>query len=303
MSRIKSKPVYVEIAIHTQMDKLWRATQTPNLHEQWDLRFSSITYLPKKADEPQRFTYKRKLGFGQEIEGWGITAGSHEGKNGERASSLHFGTDNAISPIKEGKGYWKYIPNGNFITFLTQYDYDVNFGQFGQRVDRLLFRPLIGWGTALSFDVLKRWMEKGEAPYSQYFRFFINWFITFLFCFIWIYQGLIPKLIYMHADEISMVENLVPYSYEKAYWMVVIIGIIEIIFGLFWLLYKNKRNLFRLQIIIFPLLTITAIIAQPSTLTHPFNPLTFNLSLLFISIVGFIMSKDVPSATTCKRKR
>ena len=80
---MKSKPVYVEIKIYTQMDKLWRATQTPNLHEQWDLRFSSITYLLKKANEPQRFTYKRKLGFGQEIEGWGITAGSHKGKNGE----------------------------------------------------------------------------------------------------------------------------------------------------------------------------------------------------------------------------
>ncbi|BDH61299.1 membrane protein [Lysinibacillus sp. PLM2] len=300
---MKRKPVYVEITIDTDMDLLWRATQTPNLHEQWDLRFSSITYLPKKENEPQHFSYKRSLGFGQEIEGWGITVGSYDGKNGERTSSLHFGTDNAISPISEGKGYWKYIPKGNTITFLTQYDYDANFGKLGRWLDRLLFRPLIGWGTALSFDVLKRWLEKGETPSSQYLRFFTNWFITFLFCFIWLYHGLVPKLIFMHPDEISMVRNLAPLSFDSAYWIVFITGIIEVIFGLFWLIYKNKRILLGLQMIGFPLLTLSAIIAQPSSMIHPFNPLTLNLSLLIITIIGFFLSKDVPTATTCKRKR
>lgn len=300
---MKNKPVYVEIEIHTQMDKLWRVTQTPKLHEQWDLRFTSITYLPKKENEPQHFSYKRKIGFGKEIEGWGITAGSHEGKNGERASSLHFGTDDVFSPIKQGKGYWRYIPNKKSITFLTQYDYDVNFGKIGKIVDILLFRPLIGWGTALSFDVLKRWLEKEEAPSSQYFRFFGSWLITFFFCFIWIYHGLIPKLLNTHAVEISMVNKLLSYSDVKIYWIVIIIGILEVVFGLLWLLYKNKRILFGLQIIIFPFLTIITIVAQPDIVIHPFNPLTFNLSLLLISILGFMMSKDVPSATSCNRKR
>ncbi|RHW39338.1 hypothetical protein D1B33_00375 [Lysinibacillus yapensis] len=300
---MKNKPVYVEIEIDTQMDKLWRATQTPDLHEQWDLRFSSITYLPKKENEPQHFSYQRKLGFGQRIEGWGITAGSHEGNNGSRTSSLHFGTDHPISPIKEGKGYWKYIPNEKSITFLTQYDYDANFGKFGQILDRILFRPLIGWGTALSFDVLKRWLEKREAPFSQYLRFFASCFATILFCFIWIYHGLIPKLIYMHPEEMLMVKNAFQVPDGKAFWIVVITGIIEITFGVIWLYYKNKRHLFCLQIILFPFLTITAIIAEPSSLIDPFNPLTFNSSLWIISLIGFWMSKDLPTATTCKRKR
>lgn len=300
---MKSKPVYVEIAIETDMDSLWRATQTPNLHEQWDLRFSSITYLPKKENDPQHFSYKRSLGFGQEIQGWGITVGSYDGKNGERTSSLHFGTDHTLSPIKEGRGYWKYIPKGNSITFLTQYDYDTNFGKFGRLLDRMLFRPLIGWGTALSFDVLKRWLEKEESPSTQYFRFFTTWFITFLICFIWLYHGLIPKIVFMHPDEISMVENLAPVSYENAYWIVFITGIIEVIFGVIWILYKNKRILFGLQLIVIPLLTLTAIIAQPSSLVHPFNPLTLNMSIILLSIIGFFLSNDLPTATTCKRKR
>lgn len=300
---MKKKTVYVEIDIKTKMDKLWTATQTPNLHEQWDLRFSSITYLPKKENEPQHFSYKRSLGFGQAIEGWGVTVGSHDGKNGERTSSLHFGTNNNLSPIKEGKGYWKYVPNENSITFLTQYDYDANFGKFGQIIDLLLFRPLIGWGTALSFDVLKRWIEKEETPYSQYVRFFLGWMITFLFSFVWIYHGLIPKLIFKHPDEVFMLTYVVPLSYDVAYWIVMVAGIIEVVFGVILLLYRNKRFLFLIQIIVFPLLTITAIMADLSTLTQPFNPLTFNLSLFILSIAGFALTKDLPTASSCKRKR
>ncbi|CAM5223538.1 DoxX-like protein OS=Ureibacillus acetophenoni OX=614649 GN=SAMN05877842_11379 PE=4 SV=1 [Ureibacillus acetophenoni] len=300
---MKRKPVYVEIDIDTKMDDLWKATQTPDLHAQWDLRFSSITYLPKNDNEPQHFTYTRSLGFGQKIEGWGISTGSHEGKNGTRSSSLHFGTEQRISPIKEGRGYWKYILKGQSITFLTQYDYDVNFGKIGQVLDRLLFRPLIGWGTALSFDVLKRWLEKEEAPVSQYLRFFVYWITTFLFSFIWIYHGLIPKLVYSHPDEISMVNNIIPISNELAYWIVMVAGIIEILLGFIFLFIKKKRLLFGLQIIVFPLLTIVAIMADSSLLTHPFNPLTFNITLLVISIIGFVISKDIPTASNCKRKR
>ena len=66
----------------------------------------------------------------------------------------------------------------NGVKFLTQYDYDVNFGRAGKIADKFIFRPLIGWATALSFDVLKRWLEQGEAPRSQYIRFFSTYMMT-----------------------------------------------------------------------------------------------------------------------------
>ena len=47
--------IYVEILVRASMDALWRHTQTPALHEKWDLRFSRIEYLPKESEtEPQR---------------------------------------------------------------------------------------------------------------------------------------------------------------------------------------------------------------------------------------------------------
>ena len=47
------------------MEDVWQKTQSPELHEHWDLRFTRIEYLPR-ADEsqPQRFLYETRFGFG-----------------------------------------------------------------------------------------------------------------------------------------------------------------------------------------------------------------------------------------------
>ncbi|WP_077213529.1 DoxX-like family protein [Bacillus dakarensis] len=300
---MKQKPIYVEIEIESEMEDLWEATQEPHLHEQWDLRFSSITYLPKEVNEPQLFSYKTKIAPCLQIEGWGKSVGTHHGNNENRTSSLHFGTDQPYSIIREGKGYWQYRPNKETITFLTQYDYNVNFGFIGRLLDLILFRPLIGWGTALSFDVLKRWIERDEKPSTQYIRFVCTWLTSLLFFFIWVYHGLVPKLIYMHEQELNMVKSFLSVTDGFAYWLVFSIGVAEILFGVLWLLIRKKRALFLLQIILFPLLTIAAISSGPGMLSQPFNPLTFNVSLLALSIIGYLVSRDLPTAKSCKRKR
>lgn len=300
---MKNKPIYVEIPIKASIDEVWRMTQTPELHEQWDLRFSSITYLPKKLeDEPQSFLYETNVGFGIKVMGWGKSVGTHNKQDGTRTSSLHFGTAQKISPIKEGKGYWRYIPTNNGTTFLTQYDYDMRNGLFGKLLD-FFFRPIMGWGTALSFDVLKRWIEKGELPRTQYLRFFCNSLLTFLFSFVWFYHGLIPKIITSHPVEISMLSSLTSFEGTNAITFLRIIGVIEILFGLVWLFYRKKRHLFTLQIMVFPVLTMISLIASPSIWTNPFNPVTFNLCLWTLSLVGFLLAKDLPTSISCKRSR
>jgi hypothetical protein len=300
---MKRNPIYVEIPIKAKIDELWEATQKPHLHEQWDLRFSSITYLPKKENEPQKFTYATNIGFGQKIEGWGKSVGTFNGENGSRTSSLHFGTDQKLSIISEGKGYWKYEPNEEHITFFTQYDYKTNWGVFGTLLDKLAFRPMIGWGTALSFDVLKRWLEKGETPASQYIRFFSSWLITILFAFVWIFHGLVPKIMMMHPTELAMTRSMMEMSDVTAAIIVFVAGIVEVMIGIFWLFYRKKRQLFLFQLIVFPLLTISTFVAGVAYIIHPFTPLTFNSALIVLSIVGYLVSNDLPTAKTCKRKR
>jgi hypothetical protein len=299
---MKTNPIYVEVPIQAKLDDLWEASQNPKLHEQWDLRFSSITYLPKIENEAQQFTYTRTVGPFYKVEGWGKIVGSYQNDK-QRTSSLHFGTDQKLSPIREGRGYWKYEQLDDSVTFLTQYDYDVNFGRAGKIVDKFVFRPLIGWATALSFDVLKRWLEKGETPATQYIRFFSTYVISLAFAFIWMYQGLIPKIIGMHPAELAMVGNTFAFSESQVIVAVMIIGVLEVLFSLLWLFYRRKDLLFLFQLILFPLLTIAAVVSVPETAIHPFNPVTFNLSLINLSLIGFMLSKDVPSAKSCLRKR
>lgn len=299
---MKTKPIYVEFPIDVPLQRVWEASQEPDLHVQWDLRFSSIHYLPKEEGQPQRFTYTRTVGPFITVEGWGESSGSAYLNDGSRSSSLQFGTDQKISPIREGRGYWKYEPTEEGTKFLTQYDYKTNFGKVGQLIDQL-FRPLMGYATALSFDVLKRWIERGEAPKSQYRRFFTMQLLTLYFAFLWIYQGLVPKLLAMHPQEKAMVASSLSLTDATATHVVSAIGLAEVLFGVVWLLYRKKRHLLILQMFAFPLLTLAAFVAAPETALHPFNPITFNLSLLVLTGSGLLVSRDLPTATSCKRKR
>ncbi|MGG4033037.1 hypothetical protein ABEV74_04905 [Paenibacillus cisolokensis] len=162
---LRRQPVYVETVIRTDMERLWFCTQRPEQHEQWDLRFSSITYLPKEEDDPrQRFRYTTRIGFGLRISGCGATKGGIAGRGGERKSVLEFWSDQPLSLIRRGSGYWKYTPVPGGIRFVTKYRYETRFGLAGKLFDKLVFRPLIGWATAWSFDCLRIWLEYGIAP-------------------------------------------------------------------------------------------------------------------------------------------
>jgi hypothetical protein len=300
---MKKKPIYVEIEMHTTIDEVWQHTQNPKLHEQWDLRFSSITYNEKLHDnDEQTFTYSTKLMPGLVVSGWGKSKGTHEKESGVKTSSLHFGTPQLISPIKEGRGYWQYKPKAEGLTFLTQYDYDVRFGFFGRLFDQL-FRPMIGWATALSFDVLARWLETGERPITQYRRFFSYYLSIILFIFIWFYQGLVPKLLHQHPLEIAMLSKLSMLSKEQATQGVIWVGVGEIIVALLFFSRKLQPLLLKAQIMLFPLLTVGAMIAAPHVATDPFNVVTLNVMLFILSIIALQLRVNLPTATSCIRKK
>src|SRR5262245_61546978 len=98
------------------MEPLWRHTQAPELHERWDLRFSRIEYLPKQSEtEAQRFRYVTRIGFGLQVAGEGVSGGERDLADGSRTSSLKFSSGDPLSIIREGTGYWKYVPTSDGI--------------------------------------------------------------------------------------------------------------------------------------------------------------------------------------------
>jgi hypothetical protein len=163
------------------METLWEYTQNPDMHEQWDLRFSTIKYLPKKHEnEAQRFLYTTKIGFGLSVSGEGETVGTRI-HNGLRTSSLKFWSDQPISLIKEGS----------------------------------------------------------------------------------------------------------------------VIGISEVLFGVFLFLFRRTKGIYYLNIGIILFLTLGALVSDPAVFTEPFNPVTLNLSMIILSLIGLITLRDLASASNC----
>jgi hypothetical protein len=289
--------IYVEILIRGSIDEVWRHTQEPAIHELWDLRFSAIRYLPRPSEaEPQRFLYSTRLGFGLHIDGEGESTGTHEGASGVRTSALKFWSSDPKSLIREGSGYWRYVPSHDVTRFLTWYDYRSRFGIFGRMLDRLVFRPWIGWATAWSFDRLRLWIDEGIAPAVSLRFARIHGVARTGIAFIWLWQGLVPKLLHRDADERAMMAaaglpaELIP-----------VIGLIEIMFALAGLWLWRWRPYFALNIVAMIVAASAVAIRSPAYITAAFNPITLNAGVVFLSIAGYLAAPHIPSASRCRR--
>ena len=162
--RRRRRPIYVESRIRAPMERVWEATQEPGRHQRWDVRFGTITYLPRVDGEPQRFTYGTTVVPGVTVAGTGETLGDRDRPDGTRWSGLRFWAEDRRSIIDAGAGYWRYIPTEDGVRFLTRYDYRPRWGPLGEVLDRWAFRPVFGWATAWSFDRLRLWLEDGVPP-------------------------------------------------------------------------------------------------------------------------------------------
>jgi hypothetical protein len=160
----RRRRLYVETVIRADVDELWRRTQQPDLHQRWDLRFSRIVYLAERTpDQARRFEYATRVLPGLTVSGTGISVDERACSDGSRTSALRFSSSHPLSLIRSGMGYWRYVPTGVGIRFLTGYDYQPGWGRMGRLADHC-FRPLMGWGTAWSFDRLRLWLERGVPP-------------------------------------------------------------------------------------------------------------------------------------------
>ncbi|MFE1646459.1 SRPBCC family protein [Microbacterium sp. P01] len=150
--------IYVEARIAADLDAVWDASQTPAEHVRWDVRFTRITPMAVTDAGATAFTYERRVPF-HVVHGTGVSVGERRGSGGARTSALRFHTADRLSPIRAGRGYWRYVPTDGGTLFLTGYDYAPGWG-----VLDVVVRPVLGWATAWSFDRLRIWLETGVPP-------------------------------------------------------------------------------------------------------------------------------------------
>lgn len=290
--------IYVEILIRGDIEEVWRQTQTPELHEPWDLRFTKIQYLPRASEaEPQRFNYTTRIGFGLQIVGQGESTGNREQDTGLRTSALKFWSADSKSLIKEGSGYWQYIPTENGVRFLTWYDYRTRFGAIGRLIDKMIFRPLIGWATAWSFDRLRLRIDRGLEPKIALRLSAIHACSRLAIAIIWVWQGLLPKLLFNDADERVMMA-----ASHLSTALVPLMGVIEIAIAACAILSWRKRSFFVFNVVAMVAALVNVAVMSPSYLVAAFNPVTLNLAMIALSLVGYIAATEIPSASRCLRQ-
>jgi uncharacterized membrane protein YphA (DoxX/SURF4 family) len=291
--------IYVEILIRGSMDDLWQKTQEPELHERWDLRFSQIEYLPRLPGEPQKFLYSTRIGTGLRISGEGESSGERDDLSGQRTSALKFWSKDSKSLIEVGSGYWQYTPTGSGIRFLTSYDYRTRFGAIGKIVDKLIFRPLIGWATAWSFDRLRLWIEKGVPPEASRNSAVVYFLTRVTIGLVVFYHGLVPKLWFRSPDELDMLRNLGVASFAL---LTAVAGWMEIGFALLLIILWRAR--WPLWTTIAGMIVATASVAlgSPSYFHKAFDPLTLNLSTAVLAACGLVLAENVPTASRCHRQ-
>lgn len=299
MGRDGQSGIYVERLIRGSMDEVWRLTQTPEVHQRWDLRFTEIQYLPKATElEPQRFLYETRIGLGLKVSGTGESVGERLLSDGSASSALKFASNDWKSLVTEGAGYWRYVPVPEGVYFFTWYDYRVRYGWLGKIADRLVFRPLMGWATAWSFDRLRLWVEEGQSPEVSVALAAIHAVARIVIAAIWVWHGLVPKLIFKNIDERLMLTqsgvtvSLLPYF-----------GAGEILFGTVMLLGWRWRGLFVLNAVLMVAALAGVSVMSPQYLWNAFNPVTLNLAVIALSIVGYLSEARSPSARWCLRTK
>jgi hypothetical protein len=294
--------IYVEILVRAPIDVLWAHTQTPECHEQWDLRFSKIDYIPPVDDaSPQRFRYATRIGFGLEVSGEGETTGQRNLPDGSSTSVLKFASDAPLSIIREGSGYWKYIPTQDGVRFLTWYDYKPRFGVAGAIFDRLVFRPLIGWATAWSFDRLRLWVEEHLDPRVAVRLATIHGAARLALAIVFAYQGLVPKLLTWHVDEMAMITAAgVPARLTAA--SVAALGFAELALAAVLLVRWSRAWPVWVCLSAMPIVTMGVAITSPATFEAAFNPFSLNVSVAAIAAIDLLVIRSVPTAARCRRR-
>ena len=232
--------IYVEILMHTDMDTLWEvhADAGSSCALGFTLQHDRLSASPgcrKAAAVSLLHSYR----LWDDYQRQGETVGSRE-DNGCRTSALKFWSDDARSLIREGSGYWQYVPTPEGIRFLTQYTYQTRFGWLGHWFDRLVFRPLMGWATAWSFDRLRLWLEKGIDPAISLERSILHSIVRLTLAFIWIYQGVFPKLLFRDTGELAILQHSHLFSGHEPV-VLSLVGSGEIAFGglLVWRWYSR----------------------------------------------------------------
>ncbi|ASP37930.1 hypothetical protein CHH28_04220 [Bacterioplanes sanyensis] len=103
--------------------------------------------------------------------------------------------------------------------------------------------------------------------------------------FVWLYHGLVPKLLYMDANEVAM-SMAAGFSHAEAVLLANIAGVAEVGMALAVLLCWRQRWPLQLTVVAMILLLAMVTFVKPVLLTGAFNPVTTNVTAAVLAYLG-----------------
>ena len=110
--------------------------------------------------------------------------------------------------------------------------------------------------------------------------------------FIWIYHGLIPKLICSHSTEMELVSKGPTLGSPEI--TIIVAGVIEVIAGLCVIALWRSKWPIQLSLVGFASLLFGSLMIAPEQATHAFNPVTLTVSAILFCLIQ--LSETPPSA-------
>jgi len=117
---------------------------------------------------------------------------------------------------------------------------------------------------------------------------------------IWLYQGVVPKLLYHNLDEVRMLADAGVPRTHLLNW-VSLFGWLEVGFALILIIFWRSRWPLWCTIAAMCAATLAVSINSPGYLTAAFNPLTLNLTVAVLAAIGLLVAGDLPTAKNCRR--
>ncbi|MFL5382677.1 MAG: DoxX-like family protein [Longimicrobiaceae bacterium] len=109
--------------------------------------------------------------------------------------------------------------------------------------------------------------------------------VTLALAFLW--HGLVPKLLYRHADELALLRDS-GLSASAAERMVTIVGVAEVVYGIALLALWRVRALFLPAAVAMLVITPGILANSPRFIPAAFTPVTLNLCVAAVAIIGWI---------------
>jgi hypothetical protein len=111
--------------------------------------------------------------------------------------------------------------------------------------------------------------------------------------FVWLYHGLVPKLIFMHPDELLPLLNA-GMPENQAMRFVKLAGWAEVALGLAMLAFWPSRWPYYLTAGLMAVATAAVLLYAPVLFQGAFNPASLNLLVFLLAVIGLASSRANP---------